>query len=169
MAGAGGDEAANGDRFQRRSDRGIQRWVRFIPTRRLLLCRLVGLLEKRSIEGVESKPKSKAQARNNIHKALEVLQKKNTMPLTSLYCDDEIVAGNPHTILTLLTNLQQAYKNCLHQQDHPRFVLPFHESSHEKPASSLRFNKTAAQSSSSMNSSLTSKDGRLSLLPPSHP
>eukprot|EP00347_Sterkiella_histriomuscorum_P018003 403347156 len=77
----------------------------------ILLSQIVGQLENHKFENIQMQPKSSASCLQNIKKALQLLKKKNQIPLYLLYSEEEIHNGNNEIIFQLLKSLRQAYKN----------------------------------------------------------
>ncbi|KAL0028514.1 hypothetical protein WJX77_011256 [Trebouxia sp. C0004] len=75
-----------------------------------LLCRLVSLLERRSLSGVEWRAPSLAASRHNVAKAMSELKKRPSMPLQNLWQVTEVVKAEPGFVQTLLNDMVTAYK-----------------------------------------------------------
>ena len=77
----------------------------------MLLCRLIEKLERirGALPGTTHEPKSRAQRVQNIRRVLERLEHKQTIPLSVLNCDEEILAGNSVTLLRLLLRVVKAF------------------------------------------------------------
>ena len=75
----------------------------------VILCDLVSALDHVKIPGVSRNPKSSASALHNIRKALEILQKKKSMPLDFLWSEADIHVGDPHVIVNLLDQIRRAF------------------------------------------------------------
>ncbi|KAL0055424.1 hypothetical protein WJX82_000300 [Trebouxia sp. C0006] len=75
-----------------------------------LLCRLVSLLERRSISGVEWRAPSLAASRHNIAKAMSELKKRPSMSLQNLWQVTEVVKAEPGFVQALLNDMVTAYK-----------------------------------------------------------
>ncbi len=75
----------------------------------MLLCRLVGTLERRKVEGIDEHPRSSASALHNIRKALDVLKGKKAVPMRYLYAEEEVFRGNREVVLGLLDAIRAAY------------------------------------------------------------
>jgi len=85
----------------------------------VLLCQIVGILEKKNIEGIVANPKTTASAKHNIKKALDTLYKNSEIPLTYLEAIDEIYNGDYDTIINLLKLLTRVYKtHWIHLEQH---------------------------------------------------
>lgn len=65
----------------------------------------------RRVEGVTHNAISAASALHNVRKALEVLHKKNSIPIKYFYSEEEIFKGNPDVIIGLLKHIRKVYKN----------------------------------------------------------
>lgn len=76
-----------------------------------MLCRLIERLERiRGIlPGTTHEPKSRAQRVQNIRRVLERLERKQTIPLTMLTCDDDILQGRSQVLLSLLLRIRKAF------------------------------------------------------------
>ncbi|DBA67288.1 TPA: hypothetical protein ACH3X2_001593 [Trebouxia sp. C0005] len=75
-----------------------------------LLCRLVSLLERRSLSGVEWRAPSLAASRHNIAKAMSELKKRPSMSLQNLWQVTEVVKAEPGFVQALLNDIVTAYK-----------------------------------------------------------
>eukprot|EP00826_Nyctotherus_ovalis_P049855 TRINITY_DN6052_c0_g1_i4.p1 TRINITY_DN6052_c0_g1~~TRINITY_DN6052_c0_g1_i4.p1 ORF type:complete len:218 (+),score=60.54 TRINITY_DN6052_c0_g1_i4:73-726(+) len=75
----------------------------------VLLARLVEVLERKSIEGIEQRPKTSAASLHNIRKALDALKSKKSIPLEYIYGEHEIYRGNGETLVGLLKSIKCAY------------------------------------------------------------
>ncbi|KAH7818229.1 uncharacterized protein MONOS_11964 [Monocercomonoides exilis] len=75
----------------------------------VILCRLVSALEHKDIPGYTKDPTSTAAYLHNIRKALEVLVKKRTFPLSYIASEKEIMEGHQTIILELLEDIRKAY------------------------------------------------------------
>ena len=69
-------------------------------------------MEQKTIEGITPNPHSTASALHNIKRVLEVLSKKNVIPLYYTYSAESIYEGDAEMILGLLKNIRHAYKTC---------------------------------------------------------
>lgn len=75
----------------------------------VLLARLVEVLESKSIEGIEQRPKTSAASLHNIRKALDTLKSKKSISLEYIYGEQEIYRGNGETVVGLLKSMKCAY------------------------------------------------------------
>jgi len=142
----------------------------------VLLCQIVGILEKHYIEGIDPKPTSAASAQHNIRKALEVLHKKHTIPLEYLGAVHEIYQGDPETIINLLKCIKKAYKNYhTHLEQHRNTIQIrskiLSENSREMATKLAKppFGTTDScglDNTESLNTSLSKKDRKRFLLSP---
>ena len=79
----------------------------------VLLCQIVEKLERKSLSGVENKPKSNAVALHNIGKAMKVLKTKPTFPSGLLFIEEDIAKGRGETIRELLRSMNKIYKQTI--------------------------------------------------------
>lgn len=75
----------------------------------VLLARIVGRLERKTIEGISERPKSSASSLHNIRKVLNALKGKKSIPVEYLYSDVEIQSGDQTAIMNLLKSIRSAY------------------------------------------------------------
>jgi len=75
----------------------------------VLLVRVLEKLERKAIRGICEHPKSSAHSLHNIHKVLDILKLKKTIPINYLYSETEIFKGNKSIILGLLTSIKLSY------------------------------------------------------------
>ena len=78
--------------------------------RRVLLCDLVGTLERRKVEATCRYPSSSASELHNLRRALDVLKNKKSIPLCYIYADGDLHNGNQETVLGLLKSIKYAYR-----------------------------------------------------------
>lgn len=78
-----------------------------------LLVDLVQRLENCHIHGASARPKSTAAALFNVRAVLKKLGTKPAMPLQSLFCDSEIVAGHTDAAELLLWHVFGVYEGLL--------------------------------------------------------
>lgn len=79
----------------------------------VLLCQIVEKLERKSLSGVEMKPKSNAVALYNINKALKVLKAKPTFPSSLMFVEEDISKGVGESVRQLLRAIQKIYKQTI--------------------------------------------------------
>jgi len=75
----------------------------------VLLARLIEVLERKNIEGIEARPKTSAASLHNIRKALDSLKSKKNISLEYIYADKEVYQGNSEVIVELLKSIKCAY------------------------------------------------------------
>jgi Calponin homology (CH) domain len=76
----------------------------------ILICNIASVLEKINIPGIDKEPKTRANAIQNISKALNILKKKNTFPNDLKNCEEDIFLGNGGVIRKLMQALMKIYK-----------------------------------------------------------
>ena len=79
----------------------------------VLLCQIVEKLERKSLSGIEPKPRTNAVALHNIGKALKVLKSKPTFPSNLMFIEEEIVKGKGEAIRSLLRAIAKIYKQTI--------------------------------------------------------
>lgn len=78
----------------------------------MLLLEIISNLDKTNkiIYGINSYPKSKAEALNNIKKALKILEhNKKSIPLYYLNSEEDIYNAETHFIISFLNVLKKSY------------------------------------------------------------
>lgn len=76
----------------------------------LLLCDLVEALERTRLVGVCNVPRTTANRRGNIRRALEFLRKKPTFPPELHYIEEKLIVGEGKSWRKVLSELQRIYK-----------------------------------------------------------
>jgi hypothetical protein len=74
-----------------------------------VLCKIVGALQHKEVEGVTHNPKKTPSYLHNIRKALEVLRRKKNMPIDYLWSEQDILRGDSKVITKLLIQIRKAY------------------------------------------------------------
>jgi len=75
----------------------------------VIIAKLIEILERKKIEGINENPKSSASSLHNIKKSLEMIKGKKSIPVKYLYSDIEIHQGQKDVILGFLNSLKNAY------------------------------------------------------------
>lgn len=142
----------------------------------VLLCQIVGILEKKNIEGIVVKPRSVASAKHNIRKALGVLNKKSAIPFHYLEATEEIYNGDAGIILGLLKLLRKVYRSHLTHLEHHRNTIQLRSRILSNFNSTLSLRKTKApfgtvdadgiDDTEPLNTSLSKPARKLFLIPP---
>jgi len=86
--------------------------INLIYLNRLLILEIISILDttNKIIYEVDNYPKSKAEAINNIKKALKILEhNKKGIPLQFLNCEEEIYNAESHFVLSFLKILKKSY------------------------------------------------------------
>lgn len=61
------------------------------------------------LPGTTHEPKTRAQRVQNIRRVLERLERKQTIPLSMLACDEDILQGRSDVLLPLLLRIRKAF------------------------------------------------------------
>jgi len=75
----------------------------------LILYEIIQRLEGVILNGIESRPRTMAQAKHNLHVCLQFLKKKK-LPLQYSACEDDIAQGNGDRVRGLLLAIRRLYK-----------------------------------------------------------